>query len=338
VIRKALDKNQQVLAVKLPKFKGFLKWELAPNFRLGTELADRARFWGRVGGIFHTDEMPAYGVTAEEVEQLRNKLDTEEQDAVVFVADTSVNARDALGAVVERAREATKGVPEETRASNADGTTRFMRPRPGAARMYPETDIPPMQITEEHAKQVSEHLPELPEQKLQRLAKEYRLNEKLAKQMLNSEYGELFEVIVKESKVSATTVAAFMTENMKALKRDGVPVEKVTETHIRDMFNYVGSGEVTKEAIPEIVTWLGQHEGSTVQEATKSIGLKMLSKEELAKIIEHTIQTNKRLIEERGANAYGALIGIVMKEVRGKANAALVSELVKQKLENAKEK
>ena len=338
VIRKALDKNQQVLAVKLPKFKGFLKWELAPNFRLGTELADRARFWGRVGGIFHTDEMPAYGVTAEEVEQLRNKLDTEEQDAVVFVADTSVNARDALGAVVERAREATKGVPEETRASNADGTTRFMRPRPGSARMYPETDIPPMQITEEHAKQVSEHLPELPEQKLQRLAKEYRLNEKLAKQMLNSEYGELFEVIVKESKVSATTVAAFMTENMKALKRDGVPVEKVTETHIRDMFNYVGSGEVTKEAIPEIVTWLGQHEGSTVQEATKSIGLKMLSKEELAKIIEHTIQTNKRLIEERGANAYGALIGIVMKEVRGKANAALVSELVKQKLENAKEK
>jgi glutamyl-tRNA(Gln) amidotransferase subunit E len=338
VIRKSLDKNQRVVAVKLPKFKGFLKWELAHNFRLGTELADRARFWGRVGGIFHTDEMPAYGVTADEIEQLESKLETEEKDAVVFVADTPENVRDALRAVVERAREALEGVPEETRASNQDGTTRFMRPRPGAARMYPETDIPPVQVTEEHVEWVSSHLPELPEQKLHRLAKEYRLNEKLAKQILDSEYGELFEVIAKESNVSATTVAAFMTETMKALKRDGVPVERIPEAHIRDVFKCVGSGQVTKEAVSEIVTWLAQHEGSTVQEATRSIGLKMLSKEELEKTIEQAIQTNRKLIEERGAKAHGAIIGIVMKRVRGKADAALVSELVKQKLENTKRK
>ncbi len=338
VIRKSLDKNQRVVAVKLPKFKGFLKWELAHNFRLGTELADRARFWGRVGGIFHTDEMPAYGVTADEIEQLRSKLETEEKDAVVFVADDPENVRDALRAVVERAREALEGVPEETRASNQDGTTRFMRPRPGAARMYPETDIPPVQVTEEHVEWVSSHLPELPEQKLHRLAKEYRLNDKLAKQILDSEYGELFEVIAKESNVSATTVAAFMTETMKALKRDGVPVERITEAHIRDVFKCVGSGQVTKEAVYEIVTWLAQHEGSTVQEATRSIGLKMLSKEELEKTIEQAIQTNRKLIGERGAKAHGAIIGIVMKRVRGKADAALVSELVKQKLENTKRK
>lgn len=338
VIRKSLDKNQRVVAVKLPKFKGFLKGELAHNFRLGTELADRARFWGRVGGIFHTDEMPAYGVTADEIEQLESKLETEEKDAVVFVADTPENVRDALRAVVERAREALEGVPEETRASNQDGTTRFMRPRPGAARMYPETDIPPVQVTEEHVEWVSSHLPELPEQKLHRLAKEYRLNEKLAKQILDSEYGELFEVIAKESKVSATTVAAFMTETMKALKRDGVPVERIPEAHIRDVFKCVGSRQVTKEAVSEIVTWLAQHEGSTVQEATRSIGLKMLSKEELERTIEQAIQTNRKLIEERGANAHGAIIGIVMKEVRGKADAALVSELVKKKLENTKRK
>ena len=338
VIRKSLDKNQRVVAVKLPKFKGFLKGELAHNFRLGTELADRARFWGRVGGIFHTDEMPAYGVTADEIEHLKSELETEEKDAVVFVADTPENVRDALRAVVERAREALEGVPQETRASNQDGTTRFMRPRPGAARMYPETDIPPVQVTEEHVEWVSSHLPELPEQKLHRLTKEYRLNEKLAKQILDSEYGELFEVIAKESKVSATTVAAFMTETMKALKRDGFPVERIPEAHIRDVFKCVGSGQVTKEAVSEIVTWLAQHEGSTVQEATRSIGLKMLSKEELEKTIEQAIQTNRKLIEERGANAHGAIIGIVMKEVRGKADAALVSELIKQKLENTKRK
>lgn len=333
VIRKALDNKQTVLAVRLPKFHGLLNWELAPNFRLGTEMADRARFWGRVGGIFHTDEMPAYGVTEEEIEKLRKKLNADEQDAVVFVADKPDNAGDALKAVVERAREATEGVPEETRASSPDGTTRFMRPRPGAARMYPETDIPPMQITEEQVREIGSQLPELSEQKLARLIGQYKLNEKLAKQVLDSEHGELFEIIVKESSVSPTTVAAFMTETMKALKRDGVQVEKVSGSSIREIFVCLGSGEVTKEAVPEIVTWLAKHESGTVQEATSKIGLKMLSKEELERIIENTVQKNRSLIKEHGANACGAVIGLVMKEVRGKADAALVSELVKKRVE-----
>jgi len=335
VVRKALDGNRQVLAVKLPRFKGFLKRELMPGFRLGTEFADRARFWGRVGGIFHTDEMPAYGITTEEVEELRKMVKAQDEDAVVFVADKAENAKDALKAVVERAREALKGVPAETRAPNPDGTTKYMRPRPGAARMYPETDIPPIQITEDYVRKVSLRLPELPEQKLERLIKVHRLNQKLAKQVLDSENGELFETIVKESNVSPTTVAAFMTETTKALKRDGVCVEKISENTIREIFKALGSGGLTKEAIPEIVNWLSLHEDKTVEEAVDNIGLKILSREELEKIIDFIIERNRSLIEQRGANAFGPLIGVVMKEVRGKANATLVSELVKKRLEQA---
>jgi len=333
VIRKALDRNEQVLGVKLPKFNGFLKRELNPRLRLGTEMSDRAKFWGRVGGIFHTDEMPAYGITAEEIDELKKAAKAGELDAVVFVADISDNCKDALTAVVERAREATKHVPEETRVANPDGTTRYMRPRPGAARMYPETDIPPTQITEYQLRQIRSRLPEFPEQKLQRLTKQYKLNQKLAKQILDSEYAELFETIVKESKISPTTVAAFMTETLKALKRDGVQVEKVTENQILEIFIKTGSGEVTKEAIPDIFIWLSHHEGKSVQEAISNIGLKMLTEEELESIINSAIEHNKNLIDERGPNAFGALIGIVMKETRGKADAALVAELLKRKLE-----
>ena len=111
VIRKAVDKNQKVLAVKLPNFAGLLKRELMPDFRVGTELSDRAKFWGRVGGIFHTDEMPNYGITPEEVEALRKAVDAGEADAVVFVADTAENVLDALKAVVERAQEASNRCP-----------------------------------------------------------------------------------------------------------------------------------------------------------------------------------------------------------------------------------
>jgi glutamyl-tRNA(Gln) amidotransferase subunit E len=332
VIRKALEKGHVVLAVKLPNFGGFLKRELMPGIRLGTEMADRARFWGRVGGIFHTDELPAYGITAQEVEALRKAVGAQEKDAVVFVADARENAEDALRAVIERAREAIKGVPEETRAANPDGTTRYMRPRPGAARMYPETDIPPIQVTEELINSIRQRLPELPEQRLERLMREYALNQKLAKQIMESECTELFETIAKESKVTPTTIAVFLTETMKALKRDGIPVEKVSEAKIMEVFKALGAGEITKEALPDIVAWLSKNEDKTVKEAVESLGLKTLTKEELGEIIDGIIAKNKDLIEKSGAKAFGTVMGLVMKEVRGRANAETVSELIKQRL------
>ena len=227
IIQKAVAQGKHVYAVKLPKFDGLLGTELAPNLRLGTEIADRARFWGRVGGILHTDELPSYGATKDEIHKLRQTLKAEAVDAIVLVADAEENAVDALRAGVERAREVLKGVPEETRAANADGTTRYMRPKPGAARMYPETDVPPIGITDDYVKHLHSRLPEPPEKTAQRLAKKYGLNEKLARQLQDSEYLGLFEEIAGKTTVSPTFVAAAFTETFKALRRDGVEVGKI---------------------------------------------------------------------------------------------------------------
>jgi glutamyl-tRNA(Gln) amidotransferase subunit E len=311
---------------------GLLKRELMPNFRLGTEMADRARFWGRVGGIFHTDELPAYGVTAEEVEALKKAVSASEEDAVVFVADVPENAADALKAVVERAQEAVSGVPAETRAANADGTTRYMRPRPGAARMYPETDIPPSLITDTFVDKVRSNLPEPAEKKLERLMREYSLNEKLAKQIANSEHSVLFEAIVKESGVAATTVAAFLTETLKALTRNGVQVEKVTENQIKEIFRNIGSGELAKEALADVFVWLSKHESKSLRDAVDSLGLKMFSKAELKVLIDRVIAANRQSVEKLGNSAFGMLMGAVMKEVRGKADPELVSKLLRERL------
>jgi glutamyl-tRNA(Gln) amidotransferase subunit E len=298
-------------------------------------MADRARFWGKVGGLFHTDELPAYGITIEEVEKLRKTAGAAKDDCVVFVADQPENAQDALRAVVERARQTLKGVPQETRAPNPDGTTRYMRPRPGAARMYPETDIPPVQITQESIDNIRSNLPELPEKKLERLQKEYKLNDKLARQILNSEYSELFETVVKESNVASTTVAAFMTETMKALKRDSVMVEKVTDSQLRDVFKLIGEGKVAKEAMTDIVTWLSKNEEKTIQDAIKELGLQTVKQNELEKLLSKIVEDNKELIKKRGEGSFGVLMGAAMNNLRGKADAALVSKVLKEKLAQA---
>jgi glutamyl-tRNA(Gln) amidotransferase subunit E len=332
VIRKAIDKNHRVMAVKLEGFAGLLGRELMPSFRFGTELSDRAKFWGRVGGIFHTDEMPNYEVTEEEVEAVRKAVDAGKVDAVVFVADTAENVIDALKAVVDRAQEALVGVPAETRTAKDDGTTRYMRPRPGAARMYPETDIPAQQITQDLVEKVRANLPEPAEKKLARLMKQYSLNEKLAKQIADSEYSILFEDIVKQSGVSASTVAAFLTETVKSLKREGVQVENVNEYLIKSLFATVGSGELTKEAMSDVYSWLSLNEGKSVQDATAALGLKMFTEADLEPIVDRVIAANKGAVDRLGKGAFGMLMGATMKEVRGKANPELVSKILKQKL------
>jgi glutamyl-tRNA(Gln) amidotransferase subunit E len=333
VIRKAVDKNQKVLAVKLRGFAGLTGRELMPNFRFGTELSDRAKFWGRVGGIFHTDEALAnYGITPEEAKVLREAVKASEGDAVVFVADTAENTQDALKAVVERAQEACTGIPQETRTAKDDGTTRYMRPRPGAARMYPETDIPPQPITSELVAKVKAHLPEPGDKKIARLTKQYGLNEKLAKQIIDSEYLDVFEENAKSSGVPASTIAAFLTETVKALQRDGVHTSHVSDEQIAGVFKAVGSGELAKEAIADVFSWLSKNEGKPVQYAAAALGLKMFTEADLSPIIERIIAANKAQIEKLGKNSFGMLMGAVMKEVRGKANPELVSRLLKERL------
>ncbi|MGD8543956.1 MAG: Glu-tRNA(Gln) amidotransferase subunit GatE [Candidatus Bathyarchaeota archaeon] len=334
VIKKAVSRKQRVMAVKLPRFAGLLKMKLAPNMRLGSEMADIARFWGRVGGIFHTDELPAYGVTTKEIDDLKKLVKSEPQDAVVFVADAVEKATDALKAITQRAKKALKGVPEETRAANPDGTTRYMRPRPGAARMYPETDVPPIKLSEEYVEKLCTCLPELPEQKVKRLTKEYSLNMKLVKQILNSEYVDLFERVAKETKVSPTVIVVALTETMKALRRDGIEVEKVTDEQLRELFGLVDSGETAKESISDIITWLSKHAGATVKKAVESLGLAMISQEKLEKIIDDLMRKNKSLIAERKEGAFGPLMGMIMKKVRGRVKAELVSEILKRKLKS----
>ncbi|MEM1515525.1 MAG: Glu-tRNA(Gln) amidotransferase subunit GatE [Thermoproteota archaeon] len=332
VLKNAISRGDVVLAVKLLKFSGLLIFELAPGLRFGGELADRAKFWGKVSGILHTDELKSYGVTDEEIASLRRIMNAAKEDAIVLVTGRADNAKDALKAVVERAREALKGVPEETRAANPDGTTRYMRPRPGTARMYPETDIPPIKVTREIIEKIKINLPKLPEERIKGLMMTYNINEKLARQLLDAEYDDFFEVIVKETNVTPTVVATVLTETFKALKRDGFNVSALSDEQIIETFRLVGQEKTSKEAIPEILKWLTKHEGAHPIDALKDLGLTMISEEDLYKIVDKYIEKNEGLILENGLGALGTLMGAIMKDLRGSAKPEIVSKILKEKI------
>jgi len=204
--------------------------------------------------------------------------------------------------------------------------------------MYPETDVPPIQISESYLETLRSRLPEPPEEKMNRLMREYGINEKLARQLLDSEYQDLFEFIAKEVSVSPTVIAATLTETLKALKRDGVDIDRVSNEQILGVFKLIDSGKTTKEAWPEIFAWLAEHEEAKTIEALEQIGLTMIPQEELEAMIDRMIDQNVALIRERKDKAFGILMGMVMKEVRGRGKPETISKILKDKLAEILEK
>ena len=332
LILEALGSGGVALAVKVPGFGGLLGRELAPGLRLGTEMASRASFWGRVGGIFHTDELPAYGISEDEVLSMKRTLGCGELDAVVMVADHKDKAVDALTAVVERAGEALLGVPTETRTAVADGTTRYMRPRPGASRMYPETDVPPVGISQQQLAQIRAGLPPPREVVMQQLLTKYHLNSKLASQLIESDYLDVFKHVCSEQGIAPSFVATVLTENLKSLGREGVPVSELTPKHLESVFSAVRAGTVAKEAAPSILAWLSKNSSRTVEDAIQELGMRMLSEHELLRIIDKIIELNADLIKEKGEGAYGKIMGLVMSEVRGSADPGEVTRLIRTRI------
>ena len=330
VIKKALKKGV-VMAVKLAGFAGLVGREVQPGRRLGTELSDYAKKSG-VGGIFHTDELPAYGITADEVDALQKAVGAMEGDCVIMVADLEDRARGAMQMAIERARMALDSVPEETRRALPDGNSAYMRPLPGAARMYPETDVPPVVVTQDMLDAVK--LPELLPQRKDRYMKEWGLNEELAGRMAYSAHFTLFEEVMSEVKgVNPMLVATTLMSTLPELRRDGVDVENLNINHFLQVFELVNSGGVAKEALPTLLRALSDQPGMTARDAAASLDLESIDDESVERIVEDIITQRMDFVKERGMGAVGPLMGEVMKELRGNVDGKTLSSLLKKKIE-----
>ena len=334
LIKKALDNRQNVFAVTLPLFKGLMKIELEPGVRFATELADYAKFWGQVGGIFHTDELPGYGVSEDEVSSLIQVLNAKEDDIVVITVGDEENSRDALSSVLERAKKAIAGVPSETRGANMDGSTHYSRPRPGSARMYPETDVPPVPISKERIQNLKLNLPPLPDVAIKNLMEKYNLNNKLATQLQSSDYLDVFEKVTNETSVTTSFVAATLTETLINLKREDVAIDNITNDHILNTFRFVDEGKIVKEAISDIFSWLSKHENSEVQEAVKTLKLEPLSEIQIKTLVDKILEEKKELIKKRGIKSLTPLMGLFMSRHRGKADPKSVQFILSNKLKD----
>jgi len=323
VVAKALASGGRVLGIRLRGFGGLLKGKLGP------ELAAHARVAG-VGGIFHSDELPAYGITAEEVTVVNELLAVEPNDAFVLVADEEARGREALREALVRAGEAIGGVPPETRDPRPDGTTAYSRPLPGRARMYPETDVPPIRITRERLDRLRAQLPEMPEVRVERISASYGVPRQQASQLLEDGLDGEFEALAKEFG-DARAVATALTYQYSEIRREGIDVDALPLDRLRELFRMLAEGAFAKEAIPALLRHMAR-EGTDTAAAVAALGLGAMTEAQVDAVLAEIVAAQEAMIRARGEKALAPLMGVAMERLRGKADGRVVNEKLRARI------
>ncbi len=335
LVTTSLEAGQSVLAVALPGFSGRLGRKALDNRgsqlpRLGRELASAAKLAG-VDGIFHSDELPAYGISESDIESVRTSLDLSESDAFVLCVAPSWQAELALEAVVERTRLAFHRIPREVRnvvirkGRPEDGTTTALRPLPGGARMYPETDVPLMEIDSERWKSICENLPLSGEERNSRL-QGLGLSSNQVEAILNGETDDLLFSGIEgplnlPPKAWASAILEHGTEK---------PISLAATVHLREKGKITREGaekllrESTETDIKSMVDWMSSE--------ALSRGLVPADLSSIEEAVDAILGEREDFVHDRGMGAVGPLMGMVMKKLGSSADGKAVSKILRDKI------
>lgn len=330
-------KQSAVLAVRLKKFKKILGTELQPGRRFGTELSDYVKARSGAKGIIHSDELPAYGISEKELAKAQNILSCGQNDAFVFVVAEKEKAEKAIQTVLSRCIAALRHVPAETRNALEGGNTEYSRPLSGSARMYPETDLAPIEIPQKELAEIKKGLPLNEEQRFLLYTKKFGLSEKLAKQMKLNNFARFFEELAKAG-FDPTTTATVLLDGLKHIKRTGADTNSISNEMLKEFFNRLKMGEIKREIYMDVLAGWAKNPQKTLSAILFEHNISSAGRKEIEKTIKEIVEKNKKLIKENGTHATAALMGEAMQKLKGHARGKEVSEILAKELQKAVKK
>jgi glutamyl-tRNA(Gln) amidotransferase subunit E len=331
VVKKILTGDSRFTAFVLRRFKGILSFEPYPGIRLGKELGDLVKVYG-IGGIFHSDELPNYGITTEDVESISDVLRMDKNDAFVLIGGPTKSLNTVLLELFTRIKKGFSGIVPETRSARLDGVTVFSRPKPGSSRMYPETDIPYISIDEGKLKQLSQDTPQPWNEIIDQICKKYNINKTLAENIFDSKYFSLFEKIVSHTSTSPSFVISKLTEDLVSMEREGYDSSILSEDVLFCLFTELDNSRITKESIPLVIEKLLKNESMDVDEIISSFGTESISEGYVDQTISKIIHENSNVISQKGLDSVGLLMGRCMEVLRGKIDGEKVNKKLIAKL------
>ncbi|MEK6902465.1 MAG: Glu-tRNA(Gln) amidotransferase subunit GatE, partial [archaeon] len=218
MIQTAMQKGHVIHAIRLPHMHGKMGREVQPGRRIGSEVSSYVKARAGLQGLLHGDEqLSNYGITDAEVRLVRGLLNAAPEDGFAMVIGEAVKAEHAIDVIKHRVAQLLDGVPGETRNALEGGNSEYSRPLPGAARMYPETDIPEIPITNERLEKLKKNLPKwAAERKKYYIQK--GLSEKLAEEMKLDNRARFFGRMIEKG-YDPTTAATLLLSTLNIVRK-----------------------------------------------------------------------------------------------------------------------
>jgi glutamyl-tRNA(Gln) amidotransferase subunit E len=325
------QKKSGVYGIKLYNFKGVLGHELHGGFRFATEISDKNKtLFPKIKGLFHSDELPKYGITEDEVDNVRKTLGCGENDGFILLAQEKNYANSSFNFIFDIIKELMVSIPEEVRQVDPKGTvTKFLRPMPGAARMYPETDVSEIEFTQSYLDDLRKEIPELYSLKLERLSKQWNCSKNEVEEFL-SKFGENdISVLLSKSHKGAQGLYQVLFELPKDIKkRDKLENNNIALSLYCDILDSSKKHDFNQKVLRDVLVSLYKDN----LEIVSNFETYLKEKELLAEPVDESAVENKikEIIEQNKGAPFGALMGKAMGAFNGKVDGKLISALLKK--------
>ncbi len=327
-INKNIDKGKHIGAVKLPGFYGLMSKEIQPGRTFADEFSGRVRVIACLDALpnLAVSDIPSLEIDKSVWNKIQKDMGCSDNDVVVLIWGPEDDIITAMNEIEIRAIDAFDGVPNETRQHLKDYTTTFERILPGADRMYPDTDSPPVEI------------PACTVEGFQRLQpkRSYEFEEKweslgvestIASRVVVSSFKNMFDHLVEMHLTNPTRLYMIL---MKASKRND-KLEKLDFDEVAAIFDSDIGLSITGE---EIVNLLAESARDTLKENFEKLldSKRSVSEEEIERAVEEVISGQDGDNYRSDDDKLNYLIGKVMAKFNSSVDGAMIKELVKAKI------
>jgi glutamyl-tRNA(Gln) amidotransferase subunit E len=249
-IADTVQRGGAIHAVKLPGWAELLRWETQEGTTFSKEIADRVRVIACLSdlpNIIHSDTTNE-SISGVEWNLVKKAMHFSSADSLVIVWGSARDVETAAKEIIIRAREATIGIPSETRQALRDGTTGFERILPGPQRMYPDTDLPPKRLDPDAVERIRMHLP-VQFWDRRRRWKELGVAPDAINGLSISPLATLFDEAVEQARLPLIVLVNALWRHPRRLRREGTPEHALRQDDLRAILAAVADSRLTPDGI-----------------------------------------------------------------------------------------
>jgi glutamyl-tRNA(Gln) amidotransferase subunit E len=332
-VRVALDAGNRVIAINLPLCKGILSHFTQPGQIFANEISDRLKVIACIEkpNMIHSEEIePIPGSDAFDL--IRKFLHSGEEDAQIVLWGPDADIDTAIETVGERFKFAFEGVPNETRKSFENGTTIFERVLPGRDRMYPDTDSPPIPLTNEYIDSLRKDMPIDVADRFRQLMK-WNVPADTHRYLLSKNMIPLIEDISREFGFDHKTIACFLGHTLKNLEGKRAPHKRFTYRKIYGLFGFLAAEKIHHSIARQMLPVIYDNPGMEFGSVLTIIDYGKKSVDDLLAPIGFLHEKFKQIRHSKNDRAtIDWLMGQIQKQAAGNADPAQLSEMIKNKI------